>query len=390
MQHAQASQILCSNYFDGLAHHSESCQLQIREGRIQSLEQTSDIDDCYYWCPGFINLHTHLELSALRNQLPRQVDFPKWVDALRQHTSTWSPEDYTRSFQQGLQEAWIHGTTAIYDVGNACEPPNPRTDAPELWAMREVLGLTEPGAPPEGPVVPHALYSTHPNRIRQAIRSCYEAKLPWTLHIAESEAEQQVLTQGKGPFRTWLDHRIPHHPFCGPGQRPLARLLEILGSDELKSSQGILVHGNYFDESELTCIARQGWALVHCPESRAWFGHTPPNWQLWKTTGVDICVASDSLASALNLDLRAQLRELRNSALGLFTNEELLRFITANPGKHLGERGRIAPNYFADLVCLRLPEGANPSRMPEAVLDPATRVRSVWRNGKETLIDKDA
>jgi len=362
----------------------------LQEGRIAQVEPLLQAaDPRFYWCPGWINLHSHLELSSLQGKLPQGVSFPDWVTALQEQTQNWSTTDFQHSFAQGYQQAWRAGTTSIYDVGNRCEARYTHIQGPRVRAMHEIIGLSPPSEPLQRPSVPHAIFSTHAERVIQALQSCIDATLPWSIHLAESEAEQELLTQGSGPFRAWLDQRIPTHPFRGTGPRPLARLQGILDPVGLGGTHGLIIHGNFLDTTELRELAKRNWPLVHCPQSRAWFSHPLPDWNKWKQAGVDICIATDSLASAQSLDPRAQLRTLREQSPNCFTPEELLRMITSIPGRHLNRSGRIVADVPADLVCLRLPEGVAPDRLPEAALDPETRVHSVWIQGIETIFDKD-
>lgn len=383
-------QIHCASLFDGVNHSPHGHTLVLHEGRIAQVE-TSHLaaDPRLYWCPGWVNLHSHLELSSLQGKLPQGVPFPDWVTALQEQTQSWSTTDFQRSFAQGYHQAWSAGTTSLYDVGNRYEARYAHANGPRLWALHEILGLRPPSEPFQRPSVPHALFSTHAERVIHAVQSCIDATLPWSIHLAESEAEQEILTQGSGPFRTWLDQRIPTHPFLGNGARPLARLLGILDSAGQGCTHGLIIHGNYLDISELRELAKRDWPLVHCPQSRAWFSHPLPDWNTWKQAAIDICVATDSLASAQSLDPRAQLRTLREQSPNCFAPEELLRMITSIPGRHLNRSGRIIAGATADLVCLRLPEGVAPERFPEAALDPETRVHSVWIQGIETIFDKD-
>lgn len=385
-----ASRIPCPSFFDGDAHRPEGGVLVIQDGIIVAIEPLeARPPSTFYWCPGWVNAHAHLELSALQGLLPQKAAFPEWVSALQCHTRIWNAEEFTRSYADGLRQAWAYGTTTLYDVGNAGVVSAAVPGQPHLWAMREVLGLSPPTQEYTTPVVPHALYSTHPKRIAQAVASCQQSNIPWSVHLAESLAEQEILTEGTGPFRPWLDARVPGHPFTGNGEKPLARWLRALDSAALGHTQGFVIHGNYLDAEELRTVAKRKWPLVHCPQSRAWFGHAAPDWTIWKSSGVDLCVGTDSLASAHSLDPRAQLRTLRTLAPHAFSPEELLRSITATPGKYLGGTGRIALQAPADLVCLRLPAGVSLERIPEAALDETTTVHSVWVDGIETLFDKD-
>jgi imidazolonepropionase-like amidohydrolase len=73
---------------------------------------------------------------------------------------------------------------------------------------------------------------------------------------------------------------------------------------------------------------------VHCPQSHEWFGHKEPDFEMWKKSRVDICIATDSLASASSLDLMEQVKTLFRRYPKAFTYEEAMAAITTTPGKN--------------------------------------------------------
>lgn len=374
----QPLRIHCHNWFDGLRHRSESVSLTVENGIIVAIDSTDQpTDPALYWCPGFVNAHAHLELTDLKDRLPSAQPFPIWVDALRTATSLWQDSDYARSYRNGIAQCLATGTTTVYDVGNRqAAPQNP---ALHLYAMPETIGITKPASSFTVPTVPHALFSCHRERIVQAIKSCIAQEIPWSIHLAESAEEDDLLRYGTGAFRTWLDSRNVNHPFTEMGSGPWQRFTEILAPVSNPIFAGLIVHGNHLSTHDIQAISRQGHALVHCPESRAFFGHQLPNWDAWLDSHVATCIASDSLASAQNLDLRAQLRcALSTSFVGLperrITPEWLLSTITSQPGQYLDKRGRIAVGSAADLVCIRLPGHTADDQVPIAVLDQNAQV----------------
>ena len=381
--------IQCPSYFDGYTHHPEGACFVIQNGIIVAIEplaESSNIQE--YWCPGWVNLHAHLELTHLFQKLPQKVPFPDWVQSLQAITRSWSPADFCHSFQQGLDQSLSYGVTTLYDVGNAHAAAE--NSSIRLFPLPEVLGWPNPSTLYNEPCVPHALYSTHPQRIAHAIQSCQKNGYPWSIHLAESQAEQDLLTQGEGPFRSFLDMRFPHHPFQGVGARPFARLQKIFQEWSLSHSPGFIVHGNFLNPQELQNMATHGWPLVHCPQSREWFGHPLPDFAECRQQGVDLCIATDSLASAHSLDPRAQLRTLEQHSPGFFSAEQKLSMISGIPGQYLGNVGRLQVGSPADFVCLRLPPGTPPSHLPEIALLPSATILSVWVQGQPLFHAKDS
>src|SRR5438874_1207738 len=54
--------------------------------------------------PGFVNAHTHLDLSDLRGQIPRGGEFTDWLRAVIQHRLKVTPSDTRAAVRAGLNE----------------------------------------------------------------------------------------------------------------------------------------------------------------------------------------------------------------------------------------------------------------------------------------------
>ena len=66
--------------------------------------------------PGFVNVHTHLELTGLRGQIA-ETDFFAWIQQVRRAKEAIDPPSYTEAARAGVREAWRHGTTTVADTG---------------------------------------------------------------------------------------------------------------------------------------------------------------------------------------------------------------------------------------------------------------------------------
>ncbi|UCG87235.1 MAG: amidohydrolase family protein [Gemmatimonadota bacterium] len=66
--------------------------------------------------PGFVNLHTHLELTGLRGRIV-QPDFFDRVQQVGKAKGSTTADGFLRAAREGLQETWRHGTTTVADTG---------------------------------------------------------------------------------------------------------------------------------------------------------------------------------------------------------------------------------------------------------------------------------
>src|SRR5258708_11512091 len=80
-------------------------------------ERTADLDlGNTALLPGFVNAHTHLDLSGLRGKVPPTADFTAWLRAVIRYRLTATVQDTETATRAGLQECIASGTTLIGDV----------------------------------------------------------------------------------------------------------------------------------------------------------------------------------------------------------------------------------------------------------------------------------
>jgi len=251
--------------------------------------------------PVFVNVHCHLELTNLAGKMPKNKPFFEWLSVLRKEVENWTKEDYRASYLRGLELS--ANTDIIYDVGNQLSEPSV---ASGLISMHEVIKTPLPF-----PCTPHSIYATPPELVRQSVKSCVEAGIPWSIHLAEFDESDR---------------------FCD--------FLDIFKGEMEFVRDGFIVHGNFLKEADLAFMAKNRIALVHCPQSHEWFGHKEPDFEMWKKSGVDICIATDSLASASSLDLMEQVETLFRRYPKAFTREEAMAAITTVPKRLLSRACR--------------------------------------------------
>ena len=66
--------------------------------------------------PGFVNAHTHLDLSGLRGRCPPSDDFTGWLRQVIAHRRGTTPEQIETDIRAGLAESLRHGTTLLGDI----------------------------------------------------------------------------------------------------------------------------------------------------------------------------------------------------------------------------------------------------------------------------------
>ena len=121
------------------------------------------------------------------------------------------------------------------------------------------------------------------------------------------------------------------------------------------------MHGVQLTDAELARLAASGAALVTCPRSNVWTGVGLPPIDRFIGSGVRLAVGTDSLASAPDLNLFAELALMRECAPAV-SARRLIECATAQGAAALGyatEFGRIAPGARAALIAVQVPAGVD-------------------------------
>jgi cytosine/adenosine deaminase-related metal-dependent hydrolase len=201
----------------------------------------------------------------------------------------------------------------------------------------------------------HAPYSVAPLVFR-AIRRAIDRDpiAPCSVHVSESAEEIEFIRTGGGPWRGFLDDMNAWDPaWVPPGVSPV----QFLDESGFLDSRVLAVHGVQMTAEDLQRLAARGATLVTCPRSN---GHTaagaPPLADFY-ASGVRVAIGTDSLASAPDLNVFAELATLRALAPSVPASA-LLESATRNGAGALGfdaDFGTIEPGKRARLAVVSLP-----------------------------------
>jgi aminodeoxyfutalosine deaminase len=320
--------------------------------------------------PGLVNAHTHLELSWMRGQVARGTSMPAWAASLiavRRTVSHEPPEPIAAA----IVEARASGTCLVGDVTNTFATYDPLLES-ELSAalFRELLGFSAPD--PEAviaavsdqiadltpiawlrpSIVPHAPYSVSP-ALLQAIARWSKGR-PLSIHLGESVQEIEFLRDGTGEWRALLQALGAWNPSWTP---PACGPVEYLDRLGMVDAHLVAVHGVQFRDDDLSRLRSAGATVVACPRSNRWTGAGEPPIERFYASGVRVAVGTDSLASVDDLNLFAELAEIRRLAPGV-PAARILESATLSGAQALGfasELGTIESGKRAQLVAVRLP-----------------------------------
>ncbi|MFL5341483.1 MAG: amidohydrolase family protein [Gemmataceae bacterium] len=345
----------------------ERGRLSIADGRVVAAEPAgaADIDLGHATIlPGFVNAHTHLDLSGLRDLAAPTPDFPAWLRQVIAHRRAASAEQIAADIRAGLAESLRWGTTLLGDISGDGGSWAELADAPlRAVVFRELLGLPKEraerawqaaqqwlGACPRTATCrpglsPHAPYSARVSLIKAAAG----LGLPVAIHLAESAAERQLLADHAGPLVPFLQELGVWDP-VGLANSPEHVLRLAAGPGTT-----LFIHCNHLAGSAAVPPTA---SVVYCPRTHAAFGHPPHTFRDLLARGIRVALGTDSLASNPDLSILNELRFLHAEHPDL-PGETLLRLATVNGAEALGwadECGSLEPGKSADFVVLPLPD----------------------------------
>lgn len=274
--------------------------------------------------PGLVNVHSHLELTAMRGLLEER-SFLRWLLKLTRSRSRLSHEDLIDSARAGACEAIRSGQTTLADVGATtagftalCEsglrglafqeviafhPAEAQRSLDDL--VRKVAHLqSHPGRPAHVwvGVSPHAPYTVTSELFRLVKAFALRENVPLCIHAAESQAEEDLLRHGRGDFA--LIYRARLLRWKPPRCSPIA-YLHRLGVLEARP---LLIHCVRVDDEDVRLIAESGSAIAHCPTSNAKLGHGVAPLARFLQARIPVGLGTDSVASNNFCDLLGEAR----------------------------------------------------------------------------------
>ena len=363
--------------------------------------------------PGLVNTHTHLELTALRGYLENEEpDFFAWLRKLTlARLERMTPDDIRVSATWGACEAARAGITCVGDASDSAMMsmlalrdvglrgvvyqesfgPDARLANENFEKLKskvdELRGVENELV--RAGVSPHSPYTVCAPQLEMIAELAHAERLPVMMHAAESEAEDQLLRVGWGPFAEGLARRSIEW------QAPAVSTIQYLKQIGILDTRPLLAHCIRVDDADIETLRSSGATVAHCPKSNAKLGHGRAPFAKFLDAGIAVGLGSDSVASNNTCDIleEARFATLVSRAAGMrITAEDALKAATFG--------GALREGAPADLAVVSL-TGVHqlPSYDPVATLIFASSGRDVvltvvagnevYRDGRVSNVDED-
>jgi cytosine/adenosine deaminase-related metal-dependent hydrolase len=330
--------------------------------------------------PGLVNAHTHLELSYLRDEVAPASEFVTWIRGVMAARRRWpdpSAPEILGAIDAAIEESEAAGTALLGDISNTLVTFGPLTrstlaavvfyelirfNAPDprgfVDAARRQIDALVPTERVRASLAAHAPYSVAPLVLR-ALRTAIDSDpfVPGSVHLSESREEVEFILTGGGPWRTLLEEIGAWDPaWLPPGVSPV----QFLDNSGFLDSGTLAVHGVQMTADDLARLAARGATLVTCPRSNGHTGAGAPPITEFYVSGVHVAVGTDSLASAPDLNVFAELATMRALAPSVPASL-LLDSATHQGARALGfdaDYGTIEPGKRARLLAVQMSHDA--------------------------------
>jgi cytosine/adenosine deaminase-related metal-dependent hydrolase len=329
--------------------------------------------------PGFVNAHSHLELTIMRGFLEREEhDFFAWLRKLTLARMAMTPKDLLASATCGAIEAARSGVTCLADASSAANEamkalsevglrgivyqesfgPDPGLATDNVAKLREqidVLRTHESDLVHVG-VSPHSPYTVSAPQLELISRLAIDERVPVMMHAAESQAEETFMLEGTGAFAEGLRARGIEW------QAPGVSTIQYLARHGILETRPLLAHCINVDDADLDLIQRNGAGIAHCPKSNAKLGHGRAPFAKFLAQRINVGLGSDSVASNNTCDLLEEARFATllarlNRGSSPITAEQALFAVTLGGARAIGLDGQIgalAEGMQADITVIDL------------------------------------
>ena len=306
-------------------------------------------------CAGFVNAHSHLELSYLQGAIEAGGGYAAFAESIGRVRGNFSEEEQLLAIAEHDKAMWSEGVDVVGDIVNGSTSFATKATSKILYHnFAEVFGLRECNLErqrnlvnfPNTTLTPHSIYSVADAPFREVCSEGGDA--PLSIHFLESSAEVE-LYRGSGTLHEWYKKVGFECDFLHYGS-PTERIVRCVP----KERSVMLVHNCVASKEDIDTIMDHFTAPVYwtlCPRSNNYIsGIEPRTVELLRARGLNICIGTDSLASNWSLSMLEELKMFRNIPLA-----ELLQWATINGAKALGiddMYGSIEVGKRSGVVCL--------------------------------------
>ena len=345
--------ITASKIHDGRSWLPDGTVLDVAEdGAINAIHTTPVKGEVTHYegflCPGFVNVHCHLELSHMKGAIDEHTGLIPFLQQVMFKRNGFAEEQKQEARWQAYNSMLENGIVAVGDIANTTDTLDLRADGKlHFQTFIESIGFTETpqkqfayatetfdvfNAQQAGnkylsqSIVPHAPYSV--SHVLFDLIDKHNPDSLISIHNQESAAEDEYYLLKEGGVRTLLSSiEIDDTFFLPSGKSSLQTYLQWLSP----SHPFVFVHNTYTKQADIevaqALLKEVYWCL--CPNANLYIEGRLPDVPMFMQTGANICIGTDSLSSNHQLCVLSELQSI-NEAYPAIGWERLLKWGTYN------------------------------------------------------------
>ena len=336
---------------EGVVQISEKGEIvNIFESRTKAPKQKLEIFEGVL-CPGFVNVHCHLELSHLKGLLLQKTGLVDFISKVPEKRNL-EIDDIKRAIIDADSTMQKNGIVAVGDISNTNHSFFIKEESKIVYhTFVELFSLNKDKAeivfnkgmdllnncPNPRSITPHATYSVS-EKLFSLLKEKNNGEIV-CIHNQETKSEDELFRNGSGELYEFIKQ------FGDLNQTGISALQTSL-LQMSKQSKIILVHNTFTSKKDVKWTKENNYDTYWCtcPKANLYIENSLPDYSIFDTD--TLCVGTDSLASNNSLSILEELKVLKeNSDFDLNT---LLKIACKNGAEALGfenlgtfEKGKI-------------------------------------------------
>ena len=302
--------------------------------------------------PGFVNVHCHLELSALKGLIPEHTGLPGFIKAVIEQRKSLNRELIQQAIEEAETEMIRQGIVAVGDISNDgttfsqkskgairyhtffevfdLNPKRAQEVMDQALALQHQLAVMNAGS---SSIVPHAPYTVTQELFNLIREQAIVSNSILTYHNQESESETELFVSKTGAFAdafTQMGFSLDYIP-----NKQLNSIRSTLPYFN-RTTPTLLVHNTYMSQADIAYAQLQlkNLYFCFCPRANQYIEGRLPNILDFMDAGALCTIGTDSLASNHSLSILEEIKliALNKKELPL---QALLSWATLNGARFL-------------------------------------------------------
>ena len=299
--------------------------------------------------PGFVNAHSHLELSHLKNKLSKHTGLTGFIDELMAVRNNFSVSEMYEAQKKAIVDMFRAGIVAVGDISNGIDSlAIKRLDTSGLFFHNfiEVLGFNNSDAEfvmkkaiqlqqifseiSSSSIVPHATYSVSYKLMKLIANWSEKNRGIISIHNQETLSEDSLIRNKSGELALFLSQRKNNLNDLIDAESSV----DLIQKEIISHQKLLLVHNTFSSLTEISSLQKDNVYLVFCPNANLFIENTLPKIDEFANRFQNICLGTDSLASNGDLSILSEMKTIIEFFPKIQFNQ-MLKWATLNGARAL-------------------------------------------------------